>query len=540
MRGDMPCQLRQTGREARRGFWFALSPVMLSMWLTGCASTGAIKQGETLEDSGKLEAAASTYQQIVSGGGTDADKAAQKLSVVQGRLATLRAREAETAFQDGRLSASLDLAIEAWGLSHEQNDVRDVAATISRSVLGRAETEAQQGNPFEAVSLIERVRKGFPDAPEMQDSVSRTAQKVRTQLGERKNSASERNLPGNALLYQLALRQLDPGDSQVEQTTRTAIQQWQKRMRVPVTTELSGRGISLSQVQTLTQAFASLRFQSPLMSPQLGPRVPEGLHLEISDLDFDIRQSQEPGFGIRAIETGTRRVRNPELQKTREALDKLEADVMATGEKIDALNAAIVQQKGAQERQALSGELQRTERDFHQKSQLYSELQERLAATPAEVDVANFQEVRYPLDLYRRTCLLVSRLKASSTRPDLPLKVDLPVTGKFEQTCQVHPAYLQYGIPAGVLRFDLSDGQMKERAQEALATEVGSTVDRMLNDYMVLERKMARELERDGRKEEALEHWLRTSVGVPGDVPEEVKTALTSRGFTGWDELRVR
>jgi len=547
MRGETRREERSTKCLTRKARDLARKPgvfgVMLlgatALW-TGCATSPALKQAQQLEDAGKYEAAASAYQTVVRAGGANAVQAGKRLATVQEKLASSRVTEGESALTEGRLGPAVDLAGEAWALAPQLNSVQDLAATVTRSALGRAETQAQNGNPFEAANLILQVQKAFPNADAIQESTTRSSMKVNSLLQDRISSAEARNLPGNALLYQFALAQLLPNNTPTQDSTQQRLKQWQARMRVPVTLELSGRGSTAALSQALSQAFTSMRFQSPLIAPQLGARVPDGLHLEISELDFDIHQTQEPGFGTRAIETGTRRVKNPELAQTQEGLTRLEQDVMALGEKIDALNDQLVQLKTGGDRQVLATELQRVEREYHQKSQLYSELQERLAALPPEVDVANFQGVRYPLDLFRRTCLLTSRLKATSTRPDLPLKVDLPVTGKFELTCQVHPAYLQYGIPAGVLRFELSDSQLKERAQEDLARQVGTTVDRMINDFLVLERKTARELEKDGRKEEALEHWLRAAVGVPGEVPDEVKTALKARGFSGWDGLRVR
>lgn len=536
----MTCLTQKAGELARKPVVIGAMLLGASALWTGCATAPALKQGQQLEAAGKYEAAASTYQSLVRSGGTSAAQASRRLTAVQEKLATTRVTEGESALTEGRLSTAIALAGEAWALAPQLTAVQDLAATVTRSALGRAETQAQNGNPFEAANLILQVQKVFSNATAILESAARSSTRVNSLLQERISSAEARNLPGNALLYQFALAPLNPSDPNTREATQQRLKQWQTRMRVPVTLELSGRGSTAAMSQALSQAFTSMRFQSPLISPQLGARVPDGLHLEISELDFDIHQTQEPGFGTRAIETGTRRVKNPELAQTQEGLTRLEAEVMALGEKIDALNAQLVQLKTGGDRQVLATELQRVEREYHQKSQLYSELQERLTALPAEVTVANFQEVRYPLDLFRRTCLLNSRLKATSTRPDLPMKVDLPVTGKFELTCQVHPAYLQYGIPAGVLRFELTDNQLKERAQEDLASQVGSTVDRMINDFLVLERKTARELEKDGRKEEALEHWLRAAVGVPGEVPEEVKAALMARGFSGWDGLRVR
>lgn len=505
--------------------------------LVGCATAPALKQGLDLEAAGKYEAASTVYRSALKAGGNTSAQAQTRLAAVQAKIAQTRVEEGTQALEEGRLDTALDLAIEAHKLAPDSPQVIGFRDETAHRALTRAQSEARTGNVMEAVNLLERVRKGWPEVESLQERVARDSARLRELLIERVTESDAKFLPGNALLAQLAIERLAPSDPEVRQTTEERLASYRKRSRIPVTLDLQARG---SQAQGLSAALSTLTYQSPILAPQLGPKVPDGLHLELSELDDSLRQTQEQGFGTRAIETGVRRVPNPELAQADAELLKLESEIMRLGERIDSLNAEMMTLKGGADKSPLAAELNRVEREHHQKSEQYVAFQEKAASLPKDVEIANFQEVRFPLDLYRRTATLTARLKATSTRTDLPFKVDFPVQGKAEVSCNVHPAYPQYNIAAGILRFDISDGELKSRAQEDLAHQVGLTVDRLVTDVLVLARKNAREHEKEGRKEEALEQWLRVAMSVPGEVPDDAQTALTARGFTSWDRLRAR
>lgn len=504
-----------------------------STWI-GCTSAPQLRDGQLLEDKGRLEEAHQFYQKALTDGRVSEAEARPALQRVGKRLAQDRVESGRQALSEGRLDTALQLAMDAWRMAPDSPTVLEFSREAVGKSISKAGIQLREGNPLEAVELLLRLKEGWPESQAILESVERESSRARQVLTSRIDAYDQRGMQANAYLAALALERLFPADAAAAENSGLRRQKFLRQYLVPLTVSSSSSGLQGILFQGGMPTFP---LRSPLLIPQAGQAVANGLHLDLSDPAESFSQLAEPDTGSVVIAAGLTRVVNPELQEARERLNRLEEGIMRLGERMDELADQINRAKSMSEKAAFSADLARIEKEHHQQSLFYATEQERMNAIPKELDVPGQQEIRYPIELYRRQATLTVRMQATSSRSDLPLKVDMPISTSAETSCQVHPAYPQYQIAARSLKFTVADSVLRREAYGNLVKEVGATVDRLMNDVLILERKQATYREKEGKYEEALESWMRLLISQPGKPGDEVRAALKARGVRDADAL---
>ncbi|MFM7204916.1 MAG: hypothetical protein ACKO6N_29435 [Myxococcota bacterium] len=530
MRGHHPAHLRDVRAPAQLPFLVSM------LLLTGCAGSSAFQRGVELENAGRIEDAVLAFRSVAETSGGEATRAQQRMMLLEEKLAASRLPAANLALQEGRLEEAIDACAELLRLAPDVQEVQTFFGAVREQTLRQVQKELTEGAPLKGAALFNRLRTGAVGDDARMEGLARDVRRLRETLLSRIETLESNQWLGNALLARMAFDRLGQDGQGTSASTRQALEHWQQLHRLPVTLDVSGKS---SQRDAISTAVAALPFKSPSLYYAPGGKRSDGLQLELMDLDDVLNASSENGFAIRSVQAGTKRGPNPEIKRTQEKLDGLEASIMQLGERIDSLNTQLTTLRAGVEKSPLTAELTRVEREHHLRSQEYVALQESMAGLPREVDLIQYQDIRFPQEVFRRTVTFNARYKATSTRAGLPLKVELPLQGKAETSCGVHPAYPQYGVAAGVLKFEVNDTELRGRALEALARQVIETTERLLNDSLILQRKTAREQERAQQAEEALEIWLRVATMSPGEVPDEVRQALGQRGLSELEPLRT-
>lgn len=524
---------------ARQGVSLATRrwPLLLSLlFWSGCAGSSAYQRGVELENAGRLEDAVLAFRSVAEGQGGEANRAQQRMLALEEKLSATRLPAGQSSLQAGRLEEAIDVCAELLRLAPHVPSVKSFYAQVREQTLRQVQQELTEGAPLKGAALFNRLRTGAVGDETRMEGLARDVRRLREGLLSRIEALEQSQRLGNALLARMAYDRLGQDVQGLSASTQQALEHWRLVNRIPVSLDVSGRS---SQRDAISTAVAALPFKSPALYFVAGGKRPDGFQLELMELDDALSATSEAGYAIRSVQAGTKRGTNPEIKRTQQQLEALEASIMQLGERIDSLNAQLTALRAGVDKAPLTAELTRVEREHHLKSQEYVSLQEAMSSLPREVDVIQYQDIRFPQEVFRRSVTFNARFKVTSSRPGFPLKVELPLQGKAEASCGVHPAYPQYGVAAGVLRFEVGDAELKTRALEGLARQVVETTERLLTDVLILQRKSARELERAQQSEEALEVWLRVATMNPGEVPDEVRQALGVRGLNELEPLRI-
>lgn len=511
-------------RRTRLGLCLGLSAL-----LCACAATGPtlLRDGQELEQAGRYEEAVKYYRSLLSSGQVPAAEVKPRLDAASDALAGQKADQGQKALSAGQVDGALTLAGEARTLSPGNARVKALLKGLDGSLMERASSMAGQ-KPLEAIALLDRLLVAWPDDRAAREARAELAHDYSGRLEAETRAFEQKGLIGNAFLGWLALGALNPADAAIAAEISRRRTDLKHRYQVPVTWEVSGRG---ALNQAATAALAEMRFTSPFLTLQLGSKTPNSLQLTISKVEEAFNQQVEPTTATKAVATSAaRRVPNPERKKLEDEMASIEQRVRSLEDRIDRIQAQLAKMKSAPEKSRLEGDLNKLEREHHQLSEGYAEVSDKFEKADREIEIADYRDVRYPMELYRRDAVISFRLQALSVRPDLPLKVDLELSGRAEVTDEVHPAFLEYGIAEHRLLFAKSDVVLRREALQDLAKVVGNTADSMMNDLLVLELRKGRELAKAGRIDDAAESFVRVLLGTTGEPVPEVSDVLRQKG----------
>lgn len=505
----------------------ASSSGLLLALLSCSAAAPYIEQGIDLETQGRYEEAISLYQSVIASGEAPPEKMAERLDAAKQGLAAARAKKAMTALESGDHDRAISLAGEASAFAPDSPDVHTLLETLASEEEERAATMVDDGNIAGAIAVLDALLAVYPGYRRAQEVRDDLVQSYTQQKEDAARNAEKNGLPGNAFLATLTLSQLYPGRPELAEDAAQRREALIQRYRHPVTWEIQD---GARWAPELDEALSALNFASPYLYRKGGPRTGESLHVTLSNFRESITDETGSGTGKRSIPDGTRKVPNPKRQEIQADAAEIMDQLHTLGDRIDALHAQETKIADVADRNRLLGTITQLERQHNALGTQYVAFTDELKTIPAEVEIPNYREVSIRLERLKRTMVLRAAFFAHIENTSPPMEVRFELNGEAVTEGEGNPAYPEYGISAREPQLADSENALRRQAVGSLAASVGETIDALINDMLILELQKARELAREGEKDEAAELFVKYLLGTSDDPPEDLRLFLEARG----------